>query len=151
MVIDSLDNIQLYDKLNIRFNELIKFIEETDFYSYKPGKHETEINGVYFLVNEYDTKSENLNILEAHQQYLDVQVMIKGKEIIKFETFDQHQITNEYDKENDYSLFSPKEPNSIVLKSNMFAIFFPQDLHMPGYANKDISSVFKIVFKVIID
>lgn len=151
MVVDNLKNIQSYNKLNIRFNELIKFIEETDFYSYKTGKHETKINGVFFLVNKYDTKTENLNILEAHQQYLDLQMVIEGDEIIEYESFDQHELSKEYDKENDYSLFSPKEPNSIVLKSNMFAIFFPQDLHMPGYANKEISSIFKIVFKVLID
>jgi len=151
MVIDSLENIQTYSKLNTRFIELFNFINKADFNMFDSGRHETSISGVYFLVNEYDTKSENLNILEAHKQFLDVQVMIKGEEIIEFETVDGHEITKEYNKENDYILFKPKIPVNIILKSNMFAVFFPQDLHMPGYAYNKVSSVFKVVFKVLID
>ena len=42
-----------------------------------------------------------------------------------------------------------KEPYDIItLKAGMFAIFFPDDLHMPEVTTKKSSSVKKVVVKV---
>lgn len=151
MIIDVLKNLQLYKCVNSRFSELFSYILNTDFSRFQTGKHETNIEGVFFLVNEYTTKIENLHIIEGHRTYIDVQYMISGEELIDFEPLKHQSVNRDYDQEADYILFNADCPNQVLLAKGMVAIFFPKDLHMPSYAYKQPSTIRKIVFKVKID
>ena len=151
MVVDNIKNSHHYLNISYRLRKALLYLKENDFSTLDSGKHETEENFMFMLVNEYSTKEDDLNILEAHRKYIDLQYIISGEEIIKHEILDKQQVHKEYDKENDYILYKSKAKTEIILSQGMFAIFFPNDLHLPGIASNQSQEVKKIVLKVLID
>lgn len=151
MIFDHVANISSYKSLGQRINQAFEFIQTTDFSKYPKGKHEIDGDKLFFLVNEYETKTVHNNILESHRKYIDLQYMISGNEIINFEVFVNQIVNKEYDETGDYSLFVGQESNKICLSQGMCAMFFPNDLHMPGFALTNAEQIRKIVVKIKID
>lgn len=147
MIIDKIENAKLYKGLNERIKVALDYIEQTDFSKLKLGKHKIDEENIYAMLFEYVTKSANESHLEAHKNYIDVQYVYEGIEQVGLATLKDQQAVKKYDPKEDYSLFD--ETFSMVsLKKGMFAIFFPDDLHMPGISIGQYSEVKKVVVKV---
>lgn len=57
--------------------------------------------------------------------------------------------TAEYNEEKDVELFNRTSgENFFILRKDMFATFYPYEIHRPGLNNKEIRSVRKLVFKI---
>lgn len=152
MILDKIKNKHLYQNIHERFSEVFRYIDETDFSKLPQGKTDIKGDEIFVLGNEYTTKENELNVLEAHRKYIDLQYMIDGTETIEYEVLDGHEFHKEYDEEGDYSLFTPNEPMKLTLSSGEFAIFYPQDLHLPGIVfNGRSEKIKKLVFKILID
>ena len=78
MILDSLDHIENYKGLG-RVYDALKFLAETDFSEHAIGRFELA-DDMYYMVQEYATKPDNKT--EAHKQYIDVQCIISGREVI---------------------------------------------------------------------
>jgi len=150
MIIDRLENIHLYTGIGERLKKAFEYIAATDFFSMIPGKHEIN-DDMFVLVNDYVTKTNKAEILEAHKKYIDVQYLLKGNELIEYESYDNHLISQAYDEVNDYLLYKPNCTSKLKFIEGMVAIFFPDDLHMPGIIDGNTSNIKKIVVKVLID
>lgn len=147
MIFDKIENANLYKGINTRIAKALTYIQSTKFSNLTPGKYEIEGDDIYAIIYEYVTKDENNQLLEAHCKYIDIQYMAEGFENIGVTTFKDHQPVKLYDEENDYMLFN--EPYTLtLLKQGMFAIFFPDDLHLPGIMATNMTNVKKIVIKV---
>lgn len=147
MIFDKIENADLYKGINSRIAKALNYLQNTDFSDLKNGKHEIDGDAVFSLINEYDTKNNDDNLLESHLKYIDVQYVAEGIEQIGITSFTNQKTFKSYDNADDYMLF--KEPyNLITLNKGMFAIFFPDDLHMPGLNAGKISKVKKVVVKV---
>lgn len=151
MIIDKLANSYLYKGNSKRLEDALQYISETNFSEMGIGKHDINGSEMFLLINDYETKQNDSNIMEAHKKYIDLQYISKGSEIIEYETFDNQSIVKEYDVENDYLLYTPKIKNRIKLSEGMFAIFYPEDLHLPGLLDDMPEQVRKIVVKILID
>ena len=136
MILDKITNITQYRGLSKNIDESFNYIENTDFSILKNGRYDIDSN-MFVLVNEYSTKENESNISEAHRKYIDLQYVLSGSEIIEYETLENQNIVKEYDKENDYTLYNLKNKNTLILSEGMFAIFYPEDLHMPGIINNE--------------
>lgn len=147
MIFDKIENKELYF-LNKRFKKAFEFIETTDLESLKLGKIQIDADNLFAIVNEYSTQENEKQILEAHKKYIDLQFIIKGSEIIEFESLDKQKTYKKYNSEDDYSFYSAIDPIPLKLKAGDFAIFFPDDLHMPGIINIKSEMIKKIVFKI---
>ena len=56
-----------------------------------------------------------------------------------------------YDSDNDVVFFPQTGVRSeIVLKEDMFAVFFPQDAHMPMLITESPTNVLKVVLKIAV-
>jgi len=86
-------------------------------------------------------------MLEAHRKYLDVQYVIEGEELMGYAPLGTQEILEPYKAENDI-IFFKGEKSFIKVSSGMFAIFFPEDVHMPGIRAGKVSDVKKLVIKV---
>ncbi len=60
---------------------------------------------------------------------------------------ENQDVINEYNEQNDITFFEG-ERSFTKVEAGMFAIFFPNDLHMPGINVGDSEFVKKIVIKV---
>ena len=62
-------------------------------------------------------------------------------------TAGRQQILEPYKEENDI-IFYRGDKSFTKVSSGMFAIFFPEEVHMPGISTGNISDVKKLVIKV---
>lgn len=147
MIIDKLSNSHLYAGLGERINQALAYLKETDFTKIEPGSYELDGENIFALVNEYNTKDESEGKLEAHKKYIDVQFIVKGKELMGYTPLTNQKVIDEYDEQNDITFFSGNNSFTHV-DEGMFAIFFPTDIHMPGIKVDNKSLVKIVVVKV---
>ncbi len=142
MIKDKLINLERYKEL---FSEIIKQINSTNLDSLSTGRYDISDN-LYFLVLDYKTTSNDINILENHKKYIDFQLIIRGAEKIAIsDTFIKKH--KEYSEESDYELVI-SNPEFIELKEEEFIVFYPGEYHRPGVINEQSQDIKKIVFKI---
>jgi YhcH/YjgK/YiaL family protein len=147
MITQNIKNAYLYYGLGERLAKGLKYLEQTDFSGMAPGKYEIDGSDVFALVQKYDSKPISQGKWEAHRKYIDIQFIVKGVEQIGYANLDSLEVIQEYDAERDCLLLQGKG-NMFECNSGTFAIFDPQDAHMPCIAVRDPEPVKKVVVKV---
>jgi YhcH/YjgK/YiaL family protein len=147
MIVDKTDNLYLYTHLGSKFQKAFTFITDPDLMLLDNGRYEIDGDNVFALISEYKTKDEIDGKLEAHRKYIDIQVLAKGTELIGYATFKEQEIFTEYNNDKDIIFFAG-EKSFIKIERGMFALFFPNELHMPGIKSSAREDVKKIVVKV---
>ena len=148
MILDKIENVHIYKNLwNARFGQALNYLQNFDFNWIKPGKYEIDGENIYMLVQEYITKEIIECNLEGHQKYIDIQYVLSGSELIGV-TILKEQLPFNGQYENDCAFFE-SDKSFLKLEAGMFAIFFPDDLHMPCLKISECSKVKKIVIKVL--
>jgi len=150
MIIDVLENDNLYHKVNNRFSKAFNFLRNMDLLRLNPGKYEIEGTSIYAIVDNYFTRSKEEGLWEAHRRYIDIQFVVKNKEQIGYANLGQMQNCTEYDEEKDI-IFFKGTGSYFIIPSGTFVILTPQDVHMPGIAIEKPEDVKKIVLKILID
>lgn len=147
MIFDSLKNFGNYLSLHPHFKDVYDFINKNDMETVAEGRHKINGNGAFLLVKEYLTKDPSETFIECHRKFIDIQLLAKGVERIGICNKDGCR-EFPYDADKDLQKLEG-ELNFIKLGLNSFAIFFPDDGHMPELNNSDSQEkVKKIVFKV---
>ena len=150
MVYDSIDNIELYKGFSEDIYLGLQFLKNTTP-DIENGVHELSPR-VKALVSEYKTKEVNEYGFEAHKKFIDIQFLLKGSEKICCLPLDQLIETKPYSEENDAAFYTANtKPIEMTLGDGYFAIFFPQDGHMPQLCVDVPADVKKVVVKVRIE
>ncbi len=147
MIIDNVDNVQLYADMHPSIIRALNYLRNTDFTKLQNGKYDIAGDEIFSIVNDYTTKNLEDCRLEAHRKYIDIHFMAKGSELIGYSLFNNQEAATEYDEANDFILYCG-DKNYLKLEEKMFVIFFPSDLHMPGLVIENPSKVRKVVVKV---
>jgi len=147
MIIDKIENSGLYLDLGKKIAKAFKYIKSTDFSRIEPGRYEIEDDNIFAIVNEYETKDAKDCVLEAHRKFIDIQYIYSGVELIGVAPLVNQIPTTEYDESKDCVFFN-EETSFVKMTGGMFAVFFPDDLHMPGVKADSVSEVKKVVIKV---
>ena len=149
MIYDTLNNIAFYKGLSPDIYEGLKFLQQVTP-DIAVGTYQLTPN-VKAIVSEYTTKEVNENGYEAHRQNIDIQYLLKGKEKIACLPMEELSETKPYSEETDaafYKAVSDLNPLTLDLRPGYFAIFFPQDGHMPCLSVNEPEEVKKVVIKV---
>ena len=148
MVYDNLDNIELYKGLSTDFYEGLEFLKNA---VPEIAKGVYEINPrVKAIVSEYETKRENEYGYEAHKRYIDIQCVLKGQERVACLPIEKLKETKPYSEECDAAFYTADikhQPSYLSLQHGYFAIFYPQDGHMPQLCVDEPQMVKKVVIK----
>ena len=150
MIIDKIENAILYKSLGDRIQKSFDYIKQTNLKKLQPGRYDIDGDNIFALISEYQTKPEAEGKLEAHKKYIDVQFVIEGEELMGYAPLGNQEILEPYKEENDI-IFYKGEKVFIKVPEGMFAIFFPEDVHMPGIQVEKKSLVRKLVIKVKVD
>ena len=87
-------------------------------------------------------------MLEVHRKYIDIQLILDGTDEMGWESIQKCvNPADEYNTENDIQFFKDSPSNWLTVKKGMFAIFFPDDAHLPLIGN---SMIHKAVAKVAV-
>jgi YhcH/YjgK/YiaL family protein len=146
MIYDSLTNFCKYVSVHQLFPYVLKYIDNHNLPDLAIGEHLIH-DGIKAIVDEYDTKEINEGKIECHRKYIDIQIMIIGKEYIgvcRKEDFAEDAYSEEEDCQE-----LEGEADLIKFEKNYFMIFFPEDGHMPGIKYRNAGNkVKKVVFKI---
>ena len=147
MVYDKIDNLETYKGLSEDIYEGLKFLQQATP-DIENGVHVINPR-VKAIVSEYETKAVNENGYEAHRKFIDIQFLLKGKEKNCCLPIEKLKETKAYSEEKDAAFYEAVVPvQELVLGDGYFAIYFPQDGHLPGLCVANDEIVKKVVIKV---
>ena len=146
MVLDKIENGKLYTGLGERIAKAFTWLNDTDLSVTPSGRCKIDGDDVFALVQEYDTKEIWDGKLEGHRRYIDIQYIVAGTEQIGVALLDNQDVVEA--NEDDDCTFYAGNSNLVTVEAGMFAIFFPDDLHMPGIKVNQVSKVKKVIIKV---
>lgn len=147
MITDNIKNADLYFGVSARLEKALKYLQQNDFTKMEKGKYEIDGNDVFALVQKYDSKPISEGLWEAHRNFIDVQYVADGAEQMGYAYIDTLKVTKEYDPAGDYSLLEGRGC-MMECQSGTFAVFGPEDAHMPCIAIDAPRPIVKVVVKV---
>ncbi|AGC67829.1 hypothetical protein Cst_c08300 [Thermoclostridium stercorarium subsp. stercorarium DSM 8532] len=148
MIIDSLENSKLYEALHPGFQKAFRFIREFHQNEKEDGRYEIDGNDVYALVQSYTTLPSDQCKWESHDKYIDIQYIVRGKEIIGYAPRNTLVSSTGYNAEKDITFYENQAGTDIRLTDGMYAILYPWDGHKPKCIYDEASNIKKIVVKV---
>ena len=149
MILDQLDSALLYGGLGQRIATGLALLNEDSVRNAAPGKYEVQDDDIFYIVDEYETKPIEEGRLEIHRKYLDIQYIVSGTECIGFAPLAGLTEEMPYTGESDAAFYKyDPSMSQLILKQGSFAIFWPNEAHMPGRMVNTSEKVKKIVVKI---
>ena len=149
MILDKLENKDLYIALNSHFEKAFKFLMDNNVEKLADGKYEIDSDNVFALVQSYTTKDSKENKWESHQKYIDIQYIGRGEETIGWTPVKELTINEDCLCEKDVAFYNESHHCSeLNLKEGYFSILFPEDAHKPGCIYNKPMEIKKVVVKV---
>lgn len=148
MILDTLARAAAYGAVHPRFAAAFAFLRRADLPLLPDGRHAIEGDRVFALVSRYATRAASGALRwETHGEYIDIQFMVAGHEVIGWSPVAELRNSEPYDAARDVA-FHAGEGGRFVLGEGQFAVFFPEDAHAPGLAAGSAQEVMKVVVKV---
>lgn len=148
MISDNMKNVARYEGLSEAFAKGFAFIKRAADENLEKGKYEIDGTNLYAFVQEYNTNDQGTNRIEAHKEYIDIQCILSGVEVM--EAMDVAHLTVNEDLEGkDACFYNDHEKLSrLVLQAGDFVVFFTGEGHKPGVAFGASAPVRKVVVKI---
>lgn len=130
--------------------EVCEHLNTLDLAALETGRHNIT-DDIYMNVMAFDTAAPESKQAELHRAYIDVQVLISGKENIEYSvTYPTLANYTAYNAQDDYQLTPEIEYKStLTLMPKMFVVFLPYEPHKPGCnVDNQVVSLKKLVVKV---
>lgn len=151
MILDTLANHAQYAAISPRFARAFAFLQQLPADA-AVGRHEIDGEEIYAFVQKHQTKPVAEKLMEVHRKYIDIQYMVKGREIIMWAPLaDLKECTMTFDSAVDAALYKCiPEMVPIPVLPGQFALLFPEDGHAPSCAWDAPAEVLKVVVKVMV-
>lgn len=147
MIVDSLKNCEKYISSHEGFDKAFAFLKKAAEENLPVGRYEIDGDRVFAFIQEYTSKTESS--FEGHRNYIDIQCILEGTEVMKVADLSKMEISCEYSPEKDIAFYVDFEKASVaVIEKDEYGIFFPWDIHKPGLCFDTPANVKKVVVKV---
>jgi YhcH/YjgK/YiaL family protein len=147
MIIDTLENAGRYECLHTRFKAAFHFLNNTNLAAQQEGRFEIDGDRLFVLTQTYQTKPLEGGKLEAHRKYIDIQFVVSGEEYIGYAPLTDQKPVEPFNTDKDIGFYHG-DASFTKISAGMFAIFYPNDAHLPSRYLQTTTSVKKIVIKV---
>jgi len=149
MILDVLDNAHRYAGLNRGFGKAIEFLSRPDLKEMPPGRYEIDGERVYAMVALEPGHRKEDERLEIHNKYIDIQLVLAGTDDMGWRPRSScGHPTAAYDETADIQFFTDEPDAWLSVRGGTFAVFFPEDAHMPMISREIIH---KVVVKVALN
>jgi YhcH/YjgK/YiaL family protein len=127
----------------------LDYLSNTDFMALANGRYDVR-DGIFALVQEYVTEPKAQRRPESHCEYLDIQYIVKGEEIIGYSYLNEAcEVKENLLPEQDVIFYNTVSNEAdLILSAGMFAVLFPWDVHRPAVTKNSNSTVKKVVLKI---
>lgn len=149
MILDRLENADLYAGLHKRFAAAFQFLRSGRAATLADGEHELDGRKLYVILASAPGRGRAGAKLEAHRKYIDIQYVVRGADEMGLKPAAEcRDVELPYEASRDVSLFRDQPTNWVVVPAGSFTIFYPDDGHAPLGASQEVK---KAVVKVQID
>ncbi|MCX6203787.1 MAG: YhcH/YjgK/YiaL family protein [Bacteroidetes bacterium] len=148
MVIDKLSEINKYVNLHPRFAKAIDYIVTTNLVNLEPGTVLVDGEDIKAIVMDGHCVpvAESLAGFECHNTYIDIQIVLQGKERVGWRARTScKDPKGAYSEEKDVLFYADAPTLFFEMHPGMFSIYFPADVHAPMIGEGPIK---KVVMKV---
>ena len=153
MIYDRIENAARYRALHPGLARGLDYLASLNPETFVPGRTEIDGDTLFATAAEYQSKPRAAAKWESHRRYADIQLIVAGEEQIAYAPIASLTPKDAYDEAKDRTLYhddaTPQGPAQLFrYRPGHFAIFFPEDGHMPDLALGEPAPVRKIVVKV---
>lgn len=144
MITDTLANLPRYRGLHPYLDLVMDELERMDLHSLPDGRHQIMEDIAHVNLSTHALGQGGM--WEAHQEYIDLQLVLEGEETLRYIPLDALADCSGYDCDQDIILSRDPQPGSqLTLTAGMFALLYPGEAHQAGIGQGRLR---KAVFKI---
>lgn len=168
MIVGTLDHCEQYYVLGERIQQALEFLKSHDIREMENGRYAIdgtrlsesdlldlsakEEQGIFVLVQRYETRNIEECWFEGHKKFLDLHYVAEGNEYFCYTPIARAGAPiTEYDKVEDDFLYKRDYETAVLMQPGDFVIVYPEDVHMPQRRVVFPSKVTKACIKIAID
>ncbi|WP_319542848.1 YhcH/YjgK/YiaL family protein [uncultured Pseudodesulfovibrio sp.] len=146
MILDRLENADIYAKVHPAFATAFAILRREDLASLPEGRHEIDGNAIYAVVAKGPGRKVEEASIETHDKYIDIQYVIDGVDSMGWKArVDLGPETDQSDPAKDVAFYTDTPTVWTDATPGMFAIYFPEDAHLPMISD---GMLHKVIVKV---
>lgn len=148
MIFDNLSNLDRYRGLSKNLDCGITFLQSADLSALPQGRIEIQGDDIYANHFFYTTAPFSVeNLFEDHQKYLDLHVILDGKECFAISPVEDLEFV-EFREREDSTMYRGMPKDEVSLSKGLFLLVYPKEAHLPKLLNEHPSEVDKLVLKI---
>ena len=146
MIIGKIKDLKTYKGISKNIDTAIEYVEKTDLLSLPVGKYVIDDD---VIVNRQQYIGKDVMDAENHENYLDLQIVLKGKEGFGYAHLSNPtlEVKIPYDNQKDVTKYNVVDECMYTMSDGSFALVFKEDIHRPGL-KIDENLIEKIVIKI---
>ena len=132
MIVDALANAGRYRGITPLLDRALAEIERLAGSPLADGRHEFAGEKLVAIFSSYQTEDPKDKRFEAHRRFIDIQVVLEGRETLYWSPLPSLEPREGYSDADDIAFFTGPAGIAVPLEPGWFTVLFPQDAHKPG-------------------
>ena len=146
MILDTLDRLEKYEYLSPLMDKVTDFFRNTDLSALEIGRIVLQGDDLFVNVNRQDAQTREQAPIEAHKEYIDIQVPISADEEMGFISAAYLPAPSvPYSAQKDVAFYPGLCDTYLNVKKGMFTVFFPGEGHAPAITK---NGILKLIVKI---
>ena len=146
MILDTLDRLKEYGYISPLMDKVVEFFRDTDLASLEPGRIPLQGDDLFVNVNRQDAQTRQEAPIEAHREYIDIQVPISSDEEMGFVSAPFMPAPSvPYNEGKDVAFYPGLCDTYLNVRKGMFVVFFPGEGHAPAITK---NGILKLIVKI---
>ena len=148
MIIDNIKNCEKYESVHEGFKAGFLAIKQYVKDNAEIGKYEIDGKKVYAMVQEYESKLSAERKFEAHKNYIDIQFISEGTEVIYASDISSLTVKEEYNAEKDIRNPIEEKLNQEGTRITNYVEFYSDDGELIQVATDwETGELWQVLFK----
>lgn len=147
MIYTDKTDLAPYYGISPNMDHAFDYIKTHDLLALPLGRNEVDGDAVFINRMNYNTMEETKAFFEAHEQYVDIHVLLSGKEQIGV-TDIAHMAETDRDVNTDFIGYEGKTEAYCHMEPGKVLVAFPRDAHKVKIKVAESELVEKVVIKV---
>lgn len=149
MIVDSLQNTEVTEKIHPLLKKAFDFIRDSDFSKIKDGEIKTDDPRLHFVIVTVQGKKKSEVKVETHNKHIEIHAPLLGVEKIGWKSgVELMLIATPYNEEKDITFFIDQPTSFIKIYPGQFVLCHTEDGHATGIGEGLIR---KIIAKITLD
>ena len=149
MIFGNIKNLHEYDYLPVDIKKCFEYAAYNNLLDFEKVSYKIDGNNLFVNIVEYETIDVENRFWEAHKNYLDLHLMLDGKEQIDV-NFIGNMEEKEFVEKDDFLPLEGDKNGHVILEKDDFLICYPNDAHRTAVKVNNPKKIKKAIFKIII-